>query len=120
MAAFPGVGIEAADVNAGWRCRICFEIRIQDADHFAEPILGDGHRHIGQRNVGGRQRDPQPLGRQQHHHVGGARLLGEELGVTAERDASLVDDPLCTGPVTTAANSPLMLPSQARCRVAST
>ena len=44
--------------------------------------------------MGGREGDPQPFGGQQHHHIGGVGLLGEELGVTAERDASLVDDPL--------------------------
>ncbi|MNF94939.1 hypothetical protein D3C84_776690 [compost metagenome] len=73
MAPFPGMGIEATDVNTGLlNAKLGPEIRIQDADHLAEAVLGDGPGHIGERDMGGRQRHPQPLCRQQHHHVGGA------------------------------------------------
>ncbi|MNF44068.1 hypothetical protein D3C84_251730 [compost metagenome] len=72
MAPFPGVGVEAADVNSGvFDAEFSLEIRIQDADHLAKALLRDGHRHIGEGNVGGRQRHPQAFGGQQHHHVGG-------------------------------------------------
>ncbi|MNT36650.1 hypothetical protein D3C72_1727490 [compost metagenome] len=72
MAPFPGMGVEAADVNSGvCYAELALEIRIQDADHLGKALLGDGHGNVGQRNVGGRQRHPQPFGGQQHHHVCG-------------------------------------------------
>ncbi|MOA49053.1 hypothetical protein D3C78_1718850 [compost metagenome] len=73
MSPFPGVGIEATDVNPGLgNAELGLEIRIQDADHLAEAILGDGHGHVGEGNMGGRQRHSQSFRRQQHHHIGGA------------------------------------------------
>ena len=44
-------------------------------------------------------------------------LIIDDLGQNLPRDRRVLGLP---GPVTTAANSPLRLPSQARCRVAST
>ena len=92
------MGIEAADIDPGvFDAEFALEIRIQDADHLAKAILGDGLGHVG-RGIWVVARATQPFGGQQHHHIGGVGLLGEELGVTAERDASLVDDPLVHRP----------------------
>ena len=80
----------------------------------AQPLAGDRPRHVGQRQMGRDQRNPQVAGHQHHHRQRRAGARGEILGVAGEGEAGVMITLFCTGAVTIAANSPFVQPSQAR------
>ena len=47
----------------------------------------DRARHLGERQMGGHQRDPQVAGQQHHHRQRRAGSRGEILGVAGECDS---------------------------------
>ena len=52
-------------------------------------------RHIGERNVHGRQHDAQRVGVEHHRDVGRAGQMREQIGVSAPRQARAAGTPPC-------------------------
>ena len=94
VAALAGVGVEAAHQDI-WIVdpEAPHQVVVQGADHLFQHLRGDGVGHGPQRQVGGGQRHAQ-AGAGEHHHRMAAGDLRQELGVAAEGDARIVDDPL--------------------------
>ena len=92
MTAFASMRVKPANQhvrlgNTKFRAQVVIENRDDLAQQVGRYRLADGF----QRQMGRHQRHPQLLGRQHHHHFAGLRALFEELGMTGEGDAGVVD-----------------------------
>lgn len=121
MAAFAGVRVESAHYDAR---RGDAEARTQVVMQYpydgVETRRGDRVGDFAQRQMGGDERHSQSLGEQHHHHPRVPVISARNSVWPEKAKPAALMMPLCTGPVTSAANSPRKQPSVARRSVAST
>ena len=63
---------------------MALEVGVDDAQRRPQPLRGDRPRHLGERQVGGHQRDAQTFALQQHHRQRRARPRSEIFGMAGE------------------------------------
>ncbi|MNX10757.1 hypothetical protein D3C86_405040 [compost metagenome] len=92
VSAFTGVRVESAnqDARAG-DAEFILQVAVQDPCHALQPFGCDCVGNLAQGQVSGDQCHAQTAGGEHHHHLGGVSQVGEEFGVSGERDARLVD-----------------------------
>ena len=92
VAALAGVRIQPADQDARrGKAKVLAQPSIEHDGRALERLARDGARHVGERQVSGRERDAQPSRDQQHHGMRVAALRSEILGMAPERYAGVVD-----------------------------
>lgn len=121
VAAFPGVRVQAAHDDA-WRLHpeALAEVAHEDPQDACDARLRDERAHLPERHMRRAERHPQPGCAQHHDRHCAARQRRQVLGMSAEGDAGIIDDPLWTGAVTSAANAPSRHPRPAHSSVSMT
>ena len=99
VSALAGMGIEPRRDDARPRqAEAATQVRIEDAQRLLQPVARQCRTHVCERQMSGGECNPKRsvrrVARQHHHDAGGVGVLGQVLGMTAERHPGVIDHAL--------------------------